>query len=75
MCLREPYGEYLHPHHVTEIDRLRRQHEYTKVCCDGNLLGFSLPESNKQLEILDSGCADGEQQPDPNPLISYPGLA
>ncbi|CEJ54140.1 hypothetical protein PMG11_00462 [Penicillium brasilianum] len=52
-------GQYLLPHHVSEIDRLRRQHEYTKVCSDGNLLGFPLPESSQQLEILDSGCADG----------------
>jgi hypothetical protein len=64
-------GQYLLPHHVSEIDRLRRQHEYTKVCCDGNLLGFPLPESSQQLEILDSGCADGEQKPQCYQLISY----
>ncbi|KAF2638897.1 methyltransferase family protein [Massarina eburnea CBS 473.64] len=52
-------GQYLLPHHVSEIDRLRRQHQYTKSCCDGNLLGFPLPESKEPLKILDSGCADG----------------
>lgn len=53
-------GQYLLPHHVSEIDRLRRQHKYTKVCCDSDLLGFTLPETKNQLEVLDSGCADGE---------------
>ncbi|RMJ24265.1 Methyltransferase [Aspergillus sp. HF37] len=52
-------GQYLLPHHVSEIDRLRRQHNYTKVCCDGNLLGFPLPESSEPIRVLDSGCADG----------------
>ncbi|WEW56947.1 hypothetical protein PRK78_002406 [Emydomyces testavorans] len=52
-------GQYLLPHHVTEIDRLRRQHEHVKASCDGQLLAFPLPESAQTLRVLDSGCADG----------------
>ncbi|EEP76405.1 predicted protein [Uncinocarpus reesii 1704] len=52
-------GHYRLPHHAREIDRLRRQHEHIKSCCNGELLGFPLPPSTQPLRVLDSGCADG----------------
>ncbi|KAJ5520037.1 hypothetical protein N7463_000490 [Penicillium fimorum] len=40
---RRTERQYLLPHYVSEMDRLGRQHECTKVGCNGNLQQF--PES------------------------------
>lgn len=52
-------GVYMLPHHVQEIDRLRRQHWFMKGTTDGALLVSKLPSDQKTLRVLDSGCADG----------------
>ncbi|EEP78117.1 predicted protein [Uncinocarpus reesii 1704] len=52
-------GQYRLPHHITEIDRLRRQHEHIKSSCNGKLISFPLPNSPHPIRVLDSGCADG----------------
>ena len=52
-------GHYMLPHHQTEIQRLKRQHNFVKDSTNGELLSFALPQSNSQLLVLDSGCADG----------------
>ncbi|KAB8077925.1 S-adenosyl-L-methionine-dependent methyltransferase [Aspergillus leporis] len=53
-------GQYLLPHHVAEIDRLRRQHQHFAAASDNVFLGFHLsPSTDHPLRILDSGCADG----------------
>ena len=52
-------GVYMLPHHVQEIDRLRRQHRFMKSTTDGALLVTPLPSERKNLCVLDSGCADG----------------
>lgn len=53
-------GSYLLPHHVTEADRLQRQHRHFAAASDQTYFGFTLPPSTgSPLRILDSGCADG----------------
>ncbi|KAF7589917.1 hypothetical protein BBP40_003535 [Aspergillus hancockii] len=53
-------GQYLLPHHVAELDRLRRQHQHYSAASGNVLLGFDLPPSTDHpLRVLDSGCADG----------------
>lgn len=53
-------GYYMLPHHQTEIERLKRQHEFVKSSTDNELLGFPLAISKSELRVLDSGCADGK---------------
>lgn len=53
-------GHYMLPHHQTEIERLRRQHELVKSSTSDQLLGFPLPSSESELRVLDCGCADGK---------------
>lgn len=52
-------GVYMLPHHVLEIDRLRRQHLFMKSTTNGALLVMPLSSEKKALRVLDSGCADG----------------
>jgi len=49
-------GIYLLPHHVEEIERLRRQHQFIKSSTNNELTHLDLPLNAR---ILDSGCADG----------------
>ncbi|KAL9596516.1 MAG: hypothetical protein Q9219_005737 [cf. Caloplaca sp. 3 TL-2023] len=51
-------GVYMLPHHQQEIDRLQRQHRFMKGTTDGALLDIPLPSVRKQIQVLDSGCAD-----------------
>lgn len=60
-------GVYMLPHHVQEIDRLQRQHDFMRSTTDGALVVTPLPLEGKTLRVLDSGCADGLS---PCPLIS-----
>ena len=50
-------GDYLLPHHKTEIDRLKRQHFFMKAATDDKLTPVDLPIGAM---VLDSGCADGK---------------
>ncbi|KAE8408442.1 S-adenosyl-L-methionine-dependent methyltransferase [Aspergillus pseudonomiae] len=53
-------GSYLLPHHVTEADRLQRQHRHFTVASNHAYFGFPLPPpTGRPLRVLDSGCADG----------------
>ena len=52
-------GVYMLPHHIKEIDRLRRQHRFMKSTTDGALVVTPLQSEGKTLRVLDSGCADG----------------
>ncbi|KAB8226887.1 hypothetical protein ETB97_004439 [Aspergillus alliaceus] len=53
-------GNYLLPHHLTETDRLQRQHRHFAAASDNVYFGFPLPPlRDRPLRILDSGCADG----------------
>jgi hypothetical protein len=55
-------GVYLLPHHQEEIKRLQRQHFFIKAATDDKLTSVELP---KGARVLDSGCADGECNPQP----------
>ena len=50
-------GIHLLPHHVEEIERLRRQHQFIKSSTNNELTHLDLPLNAR---ILDSGCADGK---------------
>jgi len=53
-------GVYLLPHHIEEIDRLRRQHEFMRSTTEGMLVPFPLPSNGGKIKVLDAGCADGK---------------
>lgn len=63
-------GEYMLPHHVQEIERLRRQHHFMNTTTSGQLLVVPNIKEKKSLRVLDSGAADGMSFPLPIfPLI------
>lgn len=52
-------GVYMLPHHVSEIERLRKQHHFMATTTDGLLLDPRVTAGDGPLRVLDAGCADG----------------
>jgi hypothetical protein len=52
-------GLYMLPHHVKEIERLRKQHIFMNTTTDGILLNTPNICNADHLKVLDAGCADG----------------
>jgi hypothetical protein len=61
-------GIYLLPHHIKEIERLRKQHEFILSSCGGVLV--TAPLKQPKINVLDCGAADGVFSP--SPTISKP---
>jgi hypothetical protein len=51
------------PHHVKEIERLRRQHAFMNTTTGGLLLDPQVIPQGSSLRVLDSGAADGQPRP------------
>ena len=53
-------GHYMLPHHASEIERLKFQHEFMSTTTKNQLLAPAVLAGTGPLRILDAGCADGE---------------
>jgi hypothetical protein len=58
-------GHYMLPHHVSEIERLTKQHEFMSTTTKNHLLVPAVLAGTGPLKVLDAGCADGTLRSDP----------